>query len=60
MLPGFKGPEYPRALRDAKVEGKVRVQFVLDTAGVSQAASFKILKTDQTEFRSSSLFPRNR
>ena len=50
VVPGSQGPEYPQALRAAKVEGKVLVQFVVDTMGVPQMSTFKVLKTDQPEF----------
>ena len=47
---GAAGPRYPQALRDAKTEGKVLVQFVVDTAGTPDMTTFKVLKTDHADF----------
>jgi TonB family protein len=48
--PGSKGPLYPQALRDAKIEGQVLVQFVVDTLGVPDARTFKVLRSDNAGF----------
>lgn len=48
--PGSKGPVYPQALRDAKIEGQVLVQFVVDTLGVPDARTFKVLRSDNAGF----------
>jgi TonB family protein len=49
-LAGSKGPRYPQALRDAKVEGQVLAQFVVDTTGAPDMRTFKVLKTDHADF----------
>lgn len=48
--PGSKGPTYPQALRDAKVEGQVLVQYVVGADGVPDMATFKVLKSDHQDF----------
>ncbi|MEP6763014.1 MAG: M56 family metallopeptidase [Gemmatimonadaceae bacterium] len=42
--PGSVGPAYPAALKAAKIEGQVLVQFVVDENGVADVSSFKILR----------------
>ena len=44
MRPGSPGPRYPDALREAKVEGVVMAQFVVDTMGRVMPGSFRVLK----------------
>jgi TonB family protein len=44
------GPRYPDSLRTAKVEGDVLVQFVVDTTGLIQLATFKVLKSSHQQF----------
>ena len=33
VLPGYRGPEYPREMREAGVSGRVVASFVIDTSG---------------------------
>ena len=47
---GAKGPQYPVALREAKVEGQVLAQFIVDASGQVDMRSFKVLKSDHPEF----------
>ena len=49
-LPTNAPPRYPPDLRAANVEGEVLVQFVVDTAGVPDMASFKVLRSSHAEF----------
>ena len=49
-LPGSTGPQYPADLREAKVEGEVLVQFVVDTAGTVELGSFKVLRPGDARF----------
>lgn len=51
QAPGSPGPRYPDALRDAKIEGTVMAQFVVDTTGHVLPGSFRVLKAPaDTEF----------
>ena len=50
VLPGSTGPQYPADLREAKVEGEVLVQFVVDTAGTVELGSFKVLRPGDARF----------
>jgi len=43
-------PKYPTELREAKIEGTVLAQFIVDTAGVPDPASFKVLKSTHNLF----------
>lgn len=47
---GAKGPRYPEALREAKVEGQVLAQFIVDANGQVEMGSFKVLKSDHPDF----------
>jgi TonB family protein len=47
---GAKGPLYPEALREAKVEGQVLAQFIVDANGQVDMRSFKVLKSDHPDF----------
>lgn len=49
-LPGNTGPRYPAELRAAQVEGTVLAQFVVDTLGNFEPASFKVLRSDHALF----------
>lgn len=49
-LPGQSGPAYPDALRSAGREGQVLAQFVVDSAGRAQLASFTALHSDHPLF----------
>jgi TonB family protein len=46
-------PRYPDKLRTANVEGEVLAQFIVDTTGRAQMASFKVLKSAHDLFTSS-------
>jgi protein TonB len=48
--PGSPGPSYPDMLRSAGVEGTVLVEFVVDTTGRAEIATFKTLKSDNELF----------
>ena len=47
---GNASPKYPGILESSKVEGEVLVQFVVDTAGKAEMATFKVLKTSNELF----------
>jgi protein TonB len=49
-MPGGVGPRYPDILRSGGVEGQVLAQFVVDTTGRVEIASFKVLRTDHAMF----------
>ena len=49
-MPGNPGPRYPDVLRDAKIEGEVLAQFVVDTTGRADMATFKVLKSTHDLF----------
>ena len=46
-------PLYPSQLRDARVNGQVLVQYVIDERGAPQMESFKVLKSSDAEFSES-------
>ena len=48
--PGSRGPSYPELLRSAGVEGSVLAQFVVDTTGRADPASFIALRSDNALF----------
>jgi TonB family protein len=45
-----RAPVYPERLRQAKVEGEVLVQYVVDERGLVQMSSFKVLRSTDDEF----------
>lgn len=49
-LPGTAQPAYPATLAASGVEGDVLVQFVVDTLGRAELASFKVLKASHEAF----------
>ena len=53
MAPGAQGPSYPDMLRSAGIEGSVMAQFVVDTTGRAEMATFKVLKSDNDLFSNS-------
>ena len=53
MAPGATGPSYPDMLRSAGIEGTVLAQFVVDTTGRAEMATFKVLKSDNDLFSNS-------
>jgi len=48
--PGNPAPRYPDVLVTAKVEGQVLAQFVVDTMGRADTATFKILRSTHDLF----------
>ena len=48
--PGNAAPRYPDVLRDAKIEGEVLAQFVVDTLGRPDMDTFKVLKSTHDLF----------
>lgn len=53
MAPGAQGPSYPDMLRTAGIEGTVLAQFVVDTTGRADMATFRALKSDNDLFTTS-------
>lgn len=53
MAPGAQGPAYPDMLRTAGIEGTVLAQFVVDTTGRADMATFRALKSDNDLFTTS-------
>src|SRR5688572_30133924 len=45
----WTAPEYPAALRGAEVEGRVTFRFIVDTTGVPEAQSVRILSSPHEE-----------
>jgi protein TonB len=43
-------PSYPAQLREARVNGEVLVQYVIDEKGEPEMQSFKVLKSSDNEF----------
>lgn len=50
QAPNSPGPRYPDSLKVARVEGAVMAQFVVDTLGLPEPGSFKVLKSDHDLF----------
>ena len=50
---GNPAPEYPKALEDARVEGEVLVQFVVNPDGLADMRTFKVLKSSNDLFTQS-------
>lgn len=61
-VPGGEGPRYPDILRSGGVEGQVLAQFVVDTTGRVEIASFRVLRSDHAMFEQAvrSALPRMR
>lgn len=49
-MPGSPGPRYPDILRQGSVEGEVLAQFVVDTTGRVDIASFRVLRSSHALF----------
>jgi TonB family protein len=49
-LPDNQGPRYPDALREAKVEGEVVVQFVVDATGRVDMSTVRVLRSTDPQF----------
>jgi len=45
-------PKYPEVLKTAKIEGEVLATFVVDSLGMVDTASFRVLKTSHDLFTS--------
>jgi TonB family protein len=50
MMPGNPTPKYPESLRRAMVSGQVLAQFVVDTNGLAELSTFKVLKSTNPQF----------
>ena len=46
-------PRYPAALRDAGVSGQVMAQFVVDTLGLVDTSTFKVIESSHEQFTES-------
>lgn len=51
-IPGSGSPRYPDILRSASVEGQVVAQFVVDTTGRVEVATFKVITSTHDLFAS--------
>jgi len=49
-IPGSGNPAYPDALKSAGVEGEAIVQYIVDTTGRAEPASFKVLRASHDAF----------
>lgn len=49
-LPESAAPRYPRVLLDQNIEGRAIVQFVVDTTGFADSASFRVVLASHQEF----------
>jgi TonB family protein len=43
-------PQYPKALEAVRIEGRVALEFVIDTAGRVEPTSIKVLESTRTAF----------
>lgn len=50
LLPHHPVPQYPAALRPEKIAGTVIAEWVIDTTGSPEMATFRILKSPRQEF----------
>ena len=48
--PGNRAPRYPDLLRQAKIEGEVLAQFIVDENGTADSTSFTILRSTHDQF----------
>ena len=48
-------PEYPRRLREAGIQGQVIVEAVVDTLGLVEPGSLRVVRADQADFEASAL-----
>jgi protein TonB len=53
QIPGSGSPNYPDILRSASVEGQVLAQFVVDTLGRVEIATFKVITKTHDLFEAS-------
>ena len=49
-VPGNRPPRYPDRMRNARVEGEVLIQFVVDSLGVPDMNSVKVLRSTYPDF----------
>lgn len=54
-IPGTVNPTYPTALRAAGVEGEIRLQFIVDTAGRVEPRSLKVTHSTNELFSDAAL-----
>jgi len=52
-VPGTGSPRYPDILRSSSIEGEVLAQFVVDTTGRVEVATFKVIRTSHELFSAS-------
>lgn len=52
-VPGTGNPRYPDILRSSSIEGEVLAQFVVDTTGRVEVATFKVIRTSHELFSAS-------
>ena len=52
-LPGSSAPRYPDVLRAARIEGEVVAQFVVDTSGAPDLATFRVRRSTHDLFTAS-------
>jgi len=50
IAPGSPEPLFPEAFKNAKIEGEVVASFVVDTTGIADVATFRILKSSHPLF----------
>jgi len=48
-------PEYPRRLREAGIQGQAIVEAVVDTLGLVEPGSLRVVRADQADFEASAL-----
>lgn len=53
VAPDNPRPPYPKALRKSKTEGTVSLQFFVDTTGLADLSSIRILQSSDTAFTAS-------
>lgn len=49
-IPGNRAPHYPDRMRNAGIEGEVLMQFVVDTLGVPEMNTVKVLRSTYPDF----------
>ena len=50
LLPDQPHPRYPESMRKSGIQGEVLAQFVVDTLGHADMSTFKVLRSNATEF----------
>ena len=51
-VPGNQAPRYPQAMRDQRIEGEVRAEFVVQRDGMADPTSIQLVKATRLEFGS--------